>query len=216
MKGKRPDYQNNRIAYFFETFIPLMLLWIIMSGIFEFKFICFGAISCAIIAAASIKVLILGGLKSDRQYFTFHVNAFKMAGYLSWLVKEIIKSSIYVSKVVLFDRAALNPHIIWFKADYDHPAARALLANSITLTPGTITIDIYDDGVYSVHALTDETAEGLLEGTMQKKIAALYGEEIDYRIVEVREDKSLRDRKPARVLSKVFIGGRKLRKLERR
>ena len=54
MKGKRPDYQNNRIAYFFETFIPLMLLWIIMSGIFELKFIVFGAISCAIIAAASI------------------------------------------------------------------------------------------------------------------------------------------------------------------
>ena len=55
-----------------------------------------------------------------------------------------------------------------------------MLANSITLTPGTITIDITEDGVYSVHALTEELREGLLDGSMQAKVAWLYGETRDF------------------------------------
>ena len=74
-----------------------------------------------------------------------------------------------------------------FKADYDSPFARALLANSITHTPGTITIDITDEGYYSVHALTQELKEGLLDGSMQKKVAWAYREEIDFRPLDEKE-----------------------------
>lgn len=216
MNRYKPDIQGKRILYFFETFIPLFILWIIMSGIFELKFIGFGLISCVVISLISIKVLILGGLKSNNNYYTLHFNWIKMIVYIAWLIKEIVKSSIDVSKVVLFKRDTLNPHIVWFKADYDHPAARALLANSITLTPGTITIDIYDDGVYSVHALTDSAAEGLLDGTMQQKVAKLYNETIDFKQIPVELDMSLMNKEPARVKNTVYNRRDSFRKLERR
>lgn len=216
MKRTKPNIQGKRLLYFFETFIPLFILWIVMSGIFELKFLGFGLISCVVISLISIKVLLLGGLKTNNSYFTFHLNWPKMVVYVIWLIKEIIKSSIDVSKVVLFKRDTLNPHIIWFKADYDHPAARALLANSITLTPGTITIDIFDDGVYSVHALTDSAAEGLLDGTMQQKVARLYNETIDFKPVPVKLDLSLLNRDPARVEKTVYTRKSDFRKLERR
>ena len=64
-----------------------------------------------------------------------------------------------------------------------------MLANSITLTPGTITIDITDDGIFSVHALTRELREGLLDGSMQAKVAWLYGETIEFTPVDEKEVK---------------------------
>ena len=90
-------------------------------------------------------------------------------------------------KVSVFMRDKVDPSIAWFRADYDNPAARAMLANSITLTPGTITIDIMEDGTFSVHTLTRELREGLLDGSMQAKVAWLYGESIDFIPLTVEE-----------------------------
>ena len=67
--------------------------------------------------------------------------------------------------------------------------ARFVLANSITLTPGTITIEITEDGIYSVHALTGELKEGLLDGSMQQKVAWLYKETINFSPVSAEEAK---------------------------
>ena len=77
--------------------------------------------------------------------------------------------------VTLFKREEIKPSVVWFKIYYDNPLAIALLANSITLTPGTITVDV-TDGIFSVHALTKSAAEGLLDGSMQAKIAWVYDE----------------------------------------
>lgn len=206
----------NKFLCFIETFIPLLIIWYIMSGILEPKFIAFALISCAIITLASLKVLTLGGLKTDREYYLMHINWIKFGVYIVWLIKEIVKASWDVSKVVMFKRDTLNPHIVWFKADYDHPSARALLANSITLTPGTITVDIFDDGVYSIHALTDGAAEGVLDGSMQQRIAKLFGETIDYKVIEVTEDMSLKNREAAKIISKRYWYDGHHRKLERR
>ena len=55
--------------------------------------------------------------------------------------------------------------------------ATSVLINSIILTPGTVTVEVSDEKHFVVHALTDDAAGGLLEGTMQRKIAELFGEE---------------------------------------
>jgi multicomponent Na+:H+ antiporter subunit E len=92
-----------------------------------------------------------------------------------------------VAGISLSNRSKVDPSAVWFKADYDSPFARALLANSITLTPGTITIDITDEGYYSVHALTQHLKEGILDGSMQKKVAWAYKEKIDFRPLSEEE-----------------------------
>lgn len=140
-----------------------------------------GAASSILIAAFCSRILIMKGAVSGREYYLLSFNPFKMAAYFCWLLVQVIKSALYVSRIALSDRSKVEPSIAWFRADYDSPFARALLANSITLTPGTITIDITDDGIYSVHALTNELREGLLDGSMQARVARTFGEEIEFR-----------------------------------
>lgn len=189
-KGKK----NFNMAHWLETFAILAALWFIMSGIFEFKFIAYGLGAAAAISFVCVRTLEVGGLKSGNTYFLFEFNVIRMLGYFFWLLWQIILSAIYVSRVILFHRDWLDPGVVWFKANYDNPAARAMLANSITLTPGTITIEIYDNGIYSVHGLTKDVKDGLLDGSMQKKVAWLYGEQIDFRVLNSFEIPSGADR----------------------
>ncbi|ASS38147.1 hypothetical protein AXF17_06830 [Mogibacterium pumilum] len=153
----------------------------------------------------------IGGLKSNRTYFILHANYPKLIIYFMWLIKEVVKSAADVSKIVLSHNMGLEPHVVWFKADYDNPAARAILANSITLTPGTVTIDIYDSGVFSVHALNRDFSEGLLTGKMQNRIAKLYGETIDYKVIDVVTDYDYREKEVVELTSKRFKRRRKNR-----
>lgn len=158
-----------------------MALWFIMSQKTEPKFLILGAASSILIAAFCSRILIMKGAKSEKEYSLLNVNLIRMNAYFIWLLGEVIKAALYVSRISLSDRSKVEPSIAWFKADYDSPFARALLANSITLTPGTITIDITDDGIYSVHALTNELREGLLDGSMQARVAKTFGEEIEFK-----------------------------------
>lgn len=179
---------SNPYLNFFEAFAWLFVLWIVMSGIFTLKFLLFGLVSSFFISCCVISHMCLNGIKSEKKYFILHVNYYRLLLYFFWLVNEIIKSALAVAKIIITGNKKIDPYVIWFKADYDNPVARAILANSITLTPGTVSIDIFDDGIYSVHALNKEFADGLLSGDMQRKIAMLYGEDIDYRVFDVITD----------------------------
>lgn len=200
---------SNPYLNFLEVFGLLLLLWIVMSGIFTIKFMLYGCISSLLISCFVVGSLRIGGLKSDRTYFILHANYPKLVIYFIWLIKEVIKSAVDVSKIVLSPNMKIEPLVVWFKADYDNPAARAILANSITLTPGTVTIDIYDSGVFSVHALNQEFADGLLTGDMQKRIAKLYGETIDYKVIDVVTDYDFTEKEVVELTSKRFKRRRK-------
>lgn len=180
----KSSYTKGRTAFYWaETFIIVFLLWIIMSGIFELKFILYAVAASAIISYFCLRCLTFKGCKTDETYYMLNCNWWRMFLYFWWLMWQIICSAWYVSKVVLFHKEAIDPGVVWFQVDYDNPQARALLANSITLTPGTITIDIYDNGIYSVHGLTQEVKDGVLDGSMQEKIAKVYGETIHFRAI---------------------------------
>lgn len=192
MKAVRDFFKDKRLVTnpflcALELMAILLVLWFIMSGIFEFKFIVYAVLTCLGITLLCLPFLVQDGLKTDKRYFLLHVHPGRALVYFFWLLKEIVKSALDVAKVVVRGNPHLQSQIIWFKADYDNPLARAVLANSITLTPGTVTLDILDDGTYSVHALTDGAAEGLLEGTMQKNVAKVFKEDIDYRVITVEE-----------------------------
>lgn len=178
---------NNPVINWIGTTVLLMALWFIMSEQTEPKFLIIGAVSSMVIAAVSLRSLTMRGTVTDRDYYLLGVNIPRFIGYFAWLLWQIAKSAFYVAKISVLDPAKVDPSIVWFRADYDNPAASAMLANSITLTPGTVTIDITDDGLFSVHALTPELREGLLDGSMQAKVAWLYGETIDFAPVDASE-----------------------------
>lgn len=165
----------------------MMVLWFVMSEKTEPKFLILGAVSSMLIASVCLRTLTMRGAKTDRTYYLLGVNIFRFIGYFAWLLVQIAKSAILVASISVFRRSEVDPSIAWFRADYRNPAAKAMLANSITLTPGTITIDISEDGIYSVHALTKGIREGLMDGSMQAKVAWLYGETIDFAPVDVND-----------------------------
>lgn len=188
MKNLKRDKITHRKALcnWLTLFLILLAIWFTLSGIFELKFFIYGVVTSVIITSLCFRSFYMKGIHSNYNYFLIQVNPFSFLIYFIWLMKEIVKSSISVTWNVFRGTPSLRPEIVWFRADYDNPSARALLANSITLTPGTVTVDILDDGTYSVHALTREAAEGLLDGTMQMKVARLFGEDIQFQALQAQ------------------------------
>jgi len=94
--------------------------------------------------------------------------------YIPWLALEIVKSNLHVARVVLSPSLPIQPRLVRVKATQKTELGQVIYANSITLTPGTITLDVRN-GEFLVHALTDEVAEGLESGEMDRKVTALEG-----------------------------------------
>ena len=166
----------------------LFFFWILLSGKFDLKFLTYGVLTAVISAWICVPLLLLPNAKGTKKYFIFDVPLAKYAVYWLWLLHEVVKANIDVVKATVKSEMVINPRVIRFRIKMDNPMAHATLANSITLTPGTVTLNVTEDGLYEIHALTDGAAEGLLEGGMQKRIADLFGEPFDYAVVEEGEE----------------------------
>ena len=92
-----------------------------------------------------------------------------LIAYLLILIWEIIKANIQVIKITLAKKLEFEPCIVYFKTDLKEPFTKVLLANSITLTPGTITVSLEDD-VYCIHCLDKSMGEGIENSIFVKKL----------------------------------------------
>ena len=90
--------------------------------------------------------------------------------YFGILIIEIIKANIAVLSIMLSDKIEIDPCFCYFTTDLKEPIHRILLANSITLTPGTITVELSDDGVYKVHCLDKSMADGINDSIFVKML----------------------------------------------
>jgi multicomponent Na+:H+ antiporter subunit E len=98
----------------------------------------------------------------------------RMIGYWAWLLWQIVKSAFDVMRIVLDPRLPISPVWVRVRSGQDGAAAMATYANSITLTPGTVTVDI-DHCDLLVHALTRPTAEDLAAGEMDARVSRAEG-----------------------------------------
>ena len=163
-------------AHFFQLSLGMFAIWVLLSGQFEGRFLLIGFCASLAIAYICYPLLNVTNEKTGKEYFVFGMNYLKLFFYCLWLIKEIIKASVDLTIEILKPRMNCEPRMAYFSMPYENPMASVILAFSIILTPGTITVDVTDDGVFEVHALTKEMADGLLEGTMQKKVAGIFGE----------------------------------------
>lgn len=96
--------------------------------------------------------------------------------YWPWLIVEIAKSALGVARVIVDPKLPISPRLIRAKASQRTAVGIATYANSITLTPGTITVEISRrDSEFLVHALTAEGAAGVLDGAMDRRVTAFEG-----------------------------------------
>ncbi len=92
--------------------------------------------------------------------------------YAVWLAKEIVKANVEVARVILDPNLPIRPRLIRIRANQKTELGRVILANSITLTPGTVSVDMQGDRIW-VHALSFEGAEEDLSGDMDRRICRL-------------------------------------------
>lgn len=168
----------NNIKLFFVLFV----FWLILSEKFEFKFIMMGLGAALAGTIISSEILILSKKGSGEEIHGLDFSILKYIKYWIWLIGQIFIANFQIAFVVLSPSLPINPQIVVFKQKMKNPLAHLSLGNSITLTPGTITIDI-DEDKYIIHALTNDTAASLYfennEGMIRKKVADLFDEKIE-------------------------------------
>ena len=146
----------------------LFASWLLMSGVFEPLIIGLGVFSCAVVVFIALRMDVI-----DHEAVPVHLTA-KMLIYWPWLLWEIIKANIDVTKRIL-GLAKISPTMVRIKTTQKTDLGLVIFANSITLTPGTISIDVEKDGYILVHALSREGTQGLEGGDMDRRVTGLEG-----------------------------------------
>lgn len=166
-----------KLSFFsiFVSFITMMAFWFIMSGFFDAIHITFGVISVASVLYVNYQ------LKSYR-YFDDDIDGLQQlrygraAYYFFWMIIQIILSGFHVLKVISKPDMPIETAIITFDADLPNVHARMILGNSITLTPGTITVDIKGNQ-FTVHALDSNSRKGIISDEMPRQVLKLFSDE---------------------------------------
>ena len=137
-------------------YLIFFLIWVIFNGQFTPEIVVFGLIIAGLMYAFIYKFM---GYK-PRADIIMAKKFFYLIQYVFILVKEIVKANFAVIRMITSSRYELEPAVVRFKTDLKSAPARIMLANSITLTPGTITVSLTGDE-YVVHCLDKSLAEGI-------------------------------------------------------
>ncbi|NWG01265.1 MAG: Na+/H+ antiporter subunit E [Syntrophaceae bacterium] len=159
---------------FLITFIILYPFWIQLSGILDLFHLSTGVFACALVSYVSHDLL----FSKKRVTFGHISTLFRFIRYLPWLILQIVLANLHVAYLVLHPRmkALIDPHIIRFKVKLQTDIGLTTFGNSITLTPGTITVLIHNGSFY-VHAIDQKVADDLLRGEMEDRIVQIYQED---------------------------------------
>lgn len=148
------------------TFAILLMFWVILSGMFDAFHLTLGVLCCLMVTHFSHDLLFYA--EGDYPWGKSFLGLFT---YLPWLFYQILVANLQVAYIVLNPnmQSMIDPHIVRFKTKLKRPISKVTFAQSITLTPGTITVSIQDDE-FSVYALT-RSASDSLPGDMEARIA---------------------------------------------
>lgn len=157
-------------------FLLLVGFWFLLSGRVGLQYFLFMMVSIAIVMSMNPERPFGGQDPSRDQGIRGRVRA---AGYLfrylAWLVWSVVKANVDVAYRILHPSLPIKPRLLSFDTELREEVAQVLVANTITLTPGTVTIDL-QDGTYLVHALHPETAQAVTSGELQNAVAPIFGD----------------------------------------
>ncbi len=145
----------------------LMVAWLVWSGLYKTLLLVLGFLSC-------ILCVYLARRMGFFERLTLVKMLLRLPRYWLWVLKEVIVSSWDVARTILSPKMPISPTVVEIDAMSDNEAVQVILANSITLSPGTVTLDLHE-GKLQVHCLTRAGAEALLSGEAQRRTLALEG-----------------------------------------
>ncbi len=150
----------------------LVFTWLLWSGHSEPLLLVFGILSVVVVILLTLRMDVI-----DEESEPYHLG-FRPLLYVPWLLWEIAKANLHVARVILTPSLPIRPRLLRIRARQETNLGLVIFANSITLTPGTVTLDVRDQTLL-VHALTRHSAEGLRNGGMNDHAAWLEGAEAD-------------------------------------
>ena len=149
-------------------FISLAVTWAAWSGHTEPLMIAFGIASCLAVLWLALRMGVV-----DEEGEPTHL-LLGLIVYLPWLLVEIVKANLHVARVIWTPKMPIRPAVFRTPASQRTDLGRAIYANSITLTPGTLSLDVRREGIL-VHALTEATRRGVEEGEMDRRCTRAEG-----------------------------------------
>ena len=162
-----------KVFPFLATFIALFGTWIVLSGKFDALHLILGLLSCALVAYISSDLLFPEGRPEQ-----LLLSVYRFIKYVPWLLYQIWLANLHVLYLTFHPRMMelIDPYIIRFQSKLTKDLSLVTFANSITLTPGTITVSVSVDGDFKVHAIDKVCAEDL-PGETEERVARAFGEE---------------------------------------
>lgn len=160
----------NKLPHALSLGIVLAALWLLLSGHYTFLLLLLGLASVILVVRIALRMEV-----ADHEGHPVHMKMRATLGYWLWLLKEIILANIDVCKRILSPGMPISPTRMSIRCSQSGDLGRVIFANSITLTPGTVSMSV-DDNYIDVHALTSEGAEKLADGEMDRRIKALEGD----------------------------------------
>ncbi|MGN0506019.1 MAG: Na+/H+ antiporter subunit E [Lachnospiraceae bacterium] len=146
-------------------YVVFLLLWIIFNGQFTWEIFFIGAVISALLYWFVCRFMDY----SPKKDLVALRNVVRVIRYVLTLIWEIIKANAKVIFYILTSKYEVEPKLVRFQTDLKKETSRAALANSITLTPGTITVTLQDNE-YLVHCLDKEMAEGMEDSTFVRQL----------------------------------------------
>ena len=147
----------------------LIAAWLLWSGFFKPLLLMLGAFSCALVLLIAHRMHLF---VTDVFALRFTTRLFRFWG---WLGREIVRSSLEVTRAVLSREMKISPTVAEFESSCDNSVDLAILGNSMTLTPGTLTLSI-DGQRFTVHALSEQGSRDILAGDMDRRVSELRGD----------------------------------------
>lgn len=173
-KASRPTRGRVVRAYVF-LLVLLSALWLIFSGKFDALHLGYGALSVVLVMVLC-RGLVISRTAPEANEVFFRIRWLRAIFYPFWLLGQIAVSNLQVAWLIVHPRLPIDPVLLRFRTGMKSDLAKVTLGNSITLTPGTFTLLIEDDR-FLIHSIHEKLAAGILDGSMQRQVAAVYGEE---------------------------------------
>lgn len=181
--GNRGRHVTMKPAFMVIQFLVSLLFWLLLSGHFDIKHISMGVLASVIVTLLTndlfYSIFSIRGMGDahEEERIAYVIKVWlRIIVYAFWLLYQIILANLRVAYLVLHPRMPIDPKMMVFESRLKRSISLVTLANSITLTPGTITVDLHDDK-FVVHALDVESAGSLVDGSMRNRIASVFGEE---------------------------------------
>ncbi|MGK0189744.1 MAG: multicomponent Na+:H+ antiporter subunit E [Verrucomicrobiales bacterium] len=153
------------------VFFLLLLTWVIFSGLLDPFHLSLGVLSCLVVTWMSSGMLFANRKVNMGERLR---QLQLLVPYLAWLLWQIVHANVHILKLALTPGGPdeVRPQMVRFRTELKSDFAKFLLAQSITLTPGTVTVKIEGDE-FLIHAISKFAADGL-DGAMEQRIAAIF------------------------------------------